>query len=72
MDPSVGSSPSSSVLLSLLPLLKIKAASKAYVKCQQLFQKISLQYQFFSPLKNLEINNIATGERLKNHLVSKS
>lgn len=27
--------------------------------------------QFISPLNNLEINNVATGERLKSHLVSK-
>ena len=45
------------------------------MKCQQLFQKplpcrCLLSVPVLSPLNNLEINNEATGERLKSHLAS--
>jgi hypothetical protein len=63
--------PSPSELLSLPPLPKAAPPSQALVKCQQFFQEASPLYQFISPLNNLEINNVATGERLKSHLVSK-
>lgn len=56
---------------SLPPLPKATPPSQALVKCQQFFQEASPLYQSISPVNNLEINNVATGERLKSHLVSK-
>lgn len=52
--------------------------SKAQVKWQQALpgslshrEDVAFLDQFFSLLNNLEINNVATGERLKSHLVSR-
>lgn len=58
---------------SCLSLLYPKPHSppRSLAKCQLFFQEASPLYQFISPPNNLEINNVATGERLKSHLVNK-